>query len=184
MKLKNHSRNFFDEIGHFKQSSHKQQVCFNKHRVRSQSYSHRDAFSKSTVQARLLWQSRSGLSLWKSNKQIWCLVWCFRAGVCSATGKSMMFHVHITNIIKQHHTNKDVKKVYLQFDWYNNNKLFLTFVVNFLPLRSFILIVLYVMYGGMANENKNVLTHPQYSPFSLCVLGFCSHTALAHFPPR
>ena len=79
--------------------------------------------SKSIVQGRLRWQRGNGLSLWKSNKQIWFLIWCFRSGVCAATGKFMMFEIHITNIFKEYHRqeslNKDVKKMYLQFNRYS-----------------------------------------------------------------
>lgn len=91
--------------------------------INTTSAANHTVLSKSRVQARLQWGSGNGSSLWKSNKQIWFVIWCFRSGVCAATGKFMMFEIHITNIIKKHHRqeslNKDVKKMYLQFNCYS-----------------------------------------------------------------
>lgn len=111
--------------------------------------------SKSIAQTRLQWQNGNGSSLWKSNKQVWFVIWYFRSGVCAATGKFMMFEIHITNLIKEHHRqeslNKEVKKMYLQFNCYSKMWTVPKFCCQFTPLRNFLSIVLYIIYGERAN---------------------------------
>lgn len=141
--------------------------------------------SKSRAQARLQGQSGNGSSLWKSNKQIWFVIWCFRSGVCAAAGKFMVFEIHITNKIKERHIQESLKmwrKCTYNLIVIVKYELFLNSVVNFPPLRNFVSIVLYIIYGGRANENKNVLTHPKYNPFSLCVLSLLVTYSSRSFP--